>query len=401
MNSASINNLITGKITGEWGKEPTSDGVKVIRTTNFRNDGMLDLTNVVVRDIPKVVIQKKRLLSGDIIIEKSGGSPAQPVGRVVYFDVPINSEVYLCNNFTSILRPSEKINSKYLFLALYYLHSTKRTLKYQNKTTGIINLQLDRYIKTEKVNTPSLDEQAKIVNLIDQADNLRQKRKQAIGLLDEYLKSVFLEMFGDPVGNPKNLDVIKFGEIIDDIRYGSSRKSDDVYSSGKVPILRIPNIAKGAITYDDLQYQELPKVEKEKLQLRKSDILFVRTNGNPDYIGRCAVFEDDKEFIYASYLIRVRLKEKAGFLAEFIRFCLSMDSYKHKIRKESRTTAGNYNINTQGIRNFDLIKPSLDQQTKFLELRKSIEILKAKMFVQSSELDNQFNALMQKYFNSN
>ena len=103
-------------ITGEWGteiKENSQNIVSVIRTTNFLNNGKIDIQNkeLVKREMDKNKIEQKKLKKGDIIIEKSGGSPNQPVGRVVFFNLNSN-EIFLCNNFTSILRIKENINSK-------------------------------------------------------------------------------------------------------------------------------------------------------------------------------------------------------------------------------------------------------------------------------------------------
>ena len=137
-----LDEIFEKPISGEWGNELSENkiGVKVIRTTNFTNKGMLDLKDVVERDIDTIKYDKKRLRCGDIIIEKSGGSPNQPVGRVVIFEK--NMENYFCNNFTSILRPKEGFNSKYLLYMLMNLYMQKKVLKFQNKTTGIINLKL-------------------------------------------------------------------------------------------------------------------------------------------------------------------------------------------------------------------------------------------------------------------
>ena len=81
---------ITGKaISGEWGNDDlTGEGIPVLRTTNFTNEGLVNYANVVTRDLGKKDISKKYLQPGDIIIEKSGGSDNQPVGRVIYFDGP-------------------------------------------------------------------------------------------------------------------------------------------------------------------------------------------------------------------------------------------------------------------------------------------------------------------------
>ena len=114
-----LEDLVSDTFPGEWGSEPISENaIKVIRTTNFTNEGYLDLTDVVTRDIePKKVVRKK-LKQGDTILERSGGTKDNPVGRVVFFD-----EIgdYLPNNFTQVLRPKESVNPVYLFYALYNL----------------------------------------------------------------------------------------------------------------------------------------------------------------------------------------------------------------------------------------------------------------------------------------
>ena len=81
---------ITGKaISGEWGTDdPDGTGIRVLRTTNFTNDGVVDYNDVVTRKIAKKNMDSKYLRHGDIIIEKSGGSDKQPVGRVIYFEGP-------------------------------------------------------------------------------------------------------------------------------------------------------------------------------------------------------------------------------------------------------------------------------------------------------------------------
>ncbi len=184
----------------------------MLRTTNFTNDGSLDLSEVVERDIDVKKVQKKRLQFGDTIIEKSGGSPSQPVGRVVYFDID-SEEPYLCNNFTAVLRPNSSTDPKYLFWFLFYNHLTKNTLRFQNKTTGIINLQLTRYLAELKIPLPTLAAQQKLAAILDEADALRRKDNALLAKFDELLQSVFYDMFGDPVKNDREWEVKKLFSI--------------------------------------------------------------------------------------------------------------------------------------------------------------------------------------------
>lgn len=218
-----------------------------------------------------------------------------------------------------------------------------------------------------EISCPPLDQQRRIAAILDKADGIRRKRQQALALADDFLRSAFLEMFGDPVTNPKGLPIGRLGDFAADVRYGTSQKCSDDRGDG-LPVLRIPNVVEGRLNWSDLKYTSLPAAEVKRLTLQKGDILFVRTNGNPDYIGRCAVFSDDRLAIYASYLIRVRLGDKSPLLPDYVQVALSLPSYRARIRKEAKTTAGNFNINSEGIGGFQLPLAPLDQQRKFIRL---------------------------------
>ena len=194
-------------ITGEWGTEITENSqniVSVIRTTNFLNNGKIDIQNkeLIKREIDKKKLEQKQLKRGDIIIEKSGGSPNQPVGRVVFFDLNSN-EVFLCNNFTSILRVKEDINSKYIFYFFRNNYKKNKVVKYQNKTTGIINLKLQNYLNESCIFLPELKIQNKIVNILDNLENIIEKNQNYLTHLGVLTKSIFTKIFGDPLLNDK------------------------------------------------------------------------------------------------------------------------------------------------------------------------------------------------------
>ena len=182
-------------ITGEWGTEISENSqniASIIRTTNFLNNGKIDIENkeLIKREIDKKKIEQKQLKRGDIIIEKSGGSPNQPVGRVVFFDLNSN-EVFLCNNFTSILRVKEDINSKYIFYFLRNNYKKNKVVKYQNKTTGIINLKLQNYLNESCIFLPELKIQNKRVDILDNLENIIEKNQNYLIHLRELTKSLF------------------------------------------------------------------------------------------------------------------------------------------------------------------------------------------------------------------
>ncbi|MGU8826472.1 restriction endonuclease subunit S [Clostridium perfringens] len=190
-----LKDIFEKPISGEWGKEvgEGEKGSKVIRTTNFTNIGRLDLSSIVERDIDSIKHENKKLKFGDIIIEKSGGSPTQPVGRVVIFE-ETNEDVYFCNNFTSILRPNKNIVPKFGLYLLKNLYNKKKVLKFQNKTTGIINIKLNDYLNNTEITIPNLEVQNRIAEVLNKTQELIDKRKEQIESLDELVK---IEIYRD------------------------------------------------------------------------------------------------------------------------------------------------------------------------------------------------------------
>ena len=184
-----LEDLVSDTFPGEWGSEPISENaIKVIRTTNFTNEGYLDLTDVVTRDIePKKVVRKK-LKQGDTILERSGGTKDNPVGRVVFFD-----EIgdYLPNNFTQVLRPKESVNPVYLFYALYNSYNLNKAAMraMASQTTGIQNLSMSDFM-AKFIVLPSRNEQNKFEQIYRQADKSKFELKQSIEHIDKVIKSL-------------------------------------------------------------------------------------------------------------------------------------------------------------------------------------------------------------------
>ncbi|WP_443758183.1 restriction endonuclease subunit S [Barnesiella intestinihominis] len=163
-----VSHYIADSYPGEWGVEDKDGGgVKVIRTTNFTNAGKLDLTDVVTRSIIEKKVKRKTIKKFDTILERSGGTAENPVGRVVLFE---EDDQYLCNNFTQVLRFKD-IDPRYAFYSLFYYYQMNKTAvrSMGSKTTGIQNLDMNKYLEIGIPNT-SDDEQSLFIAITEQAD---------------------------------------------------------------------------------------------------------------------------------------------------------------------------------------------------------------------------------------
>lgn len=166
--SVPLGMLFSSTVVGEWGLPPTiGQAVPVVRSTNITNDGKLDMHDIVYRHVPTERLQPRRIQAGNILVEKSGGGPQQPAGRVAYCEHEIHGT---SSNFIEIVRVDKKYDSKFVFYLLHYLYKSGLVLKYQQQTTGIINFKFREY-QTECVRVPeSKQEQAAIAEILTTVD---------------------------------------------------------------------------------------------------------------------------------------------------------------------------------------------------------------------------------------
>lgn len=181
---------------GLWtGKKPPFTKATVIRNTNFRNDGRLDLSDVAVLDVETRQLETRTLQPGDIIIERSGGGPKQPVGRVCYFDEK-GSLPFSFSNFTSVLRVIDRASFTPRFVHYFMLHLyyDDFTVALQRQTTGIRNLDFDAYLNAEIQFVP-IEDQKRITALLDLLQRSAVVEEEIISATAELKKAALAKLF--------------------------------------------------------------------------------------------------------------------------------------------------------------------------------------------------------------
>jgi restriction endonuclease S subunit len=133
------------------------------------------------------------------------------------------------------------------------------------------------FLESLRFPLPPLDEQRRIVRLLDRAAEIRRRADAARAKARTIIPALFLDTFGDPASNPKGWPVRPFSEAVKNFRYGTNQKCSDEQSDGAIPVLRIPNVIGAKINWHDLKYAILPDAEARKLHLLDGDLLFVRT----------------------------------------------------------------------------------------------------------------------------
>ena len=282
---------ITGKaLSGEWGTDDeTGDGIPILRTTNFTNEGVVDYKDVVTRTITKKNIDEKYLRSGDIIIEKSGGSDKQPVGRVIYFDGP--EKTYLFNNFTGLLRVKnqEAWFPKYVFYSLYGNYRRGGTRPFENKTTGLHNLKTDDYVSRYEVAETDYKKQVEVCEHLDRLYNVIKLREEEIQKLDDLIKARFVEMFGDPITNSFGWEEHWLDEYIEFLTSGSRGWAKYFTDVGNELFITIKNVKNNQITIDNIQYINAPNSKEAKRTRVKTGDLLISITAD---LGRTGVVDE-------------------------------------------------------------------------------------------------------------
>ena len=385
---------ITGKaLSGEWGSDDESgSGIPVLRTTNFTNEGVVNYNNVVTRIITKKSIEEKYLRPGDIIIEKSGGSDKQPVGRVIYYDGPENT--YLFNNFTGLLRVKNKSrwHPRYVFYSLYSNYRKGGTREYENKTTGLHNLKTDAYVSRYEVADATYIQQKQICEHLDIIAGVIRLRQQELQKLDELIKARFVELFGDPVSNPKGWEKKALSEEAE-IKigpFGSLLHKED-YITGGHALVNPSHIVDGKIAPDDkLTISDEKYDELSAYHLRTGDVVM----GRRGEMGRCAVVEQPGLLCGTGSLL---IRTNGDLSADYIQKIISFPSFKRTI-EEMAVGQTMPNLNVPIVSAFQIIKPPKSVQNQYYSFVAQVDKSKAQVQKALDETRLLFDSLMQEYF---
>ena len=353
-----LEDLISDTFPGEWGSEPISENaIKVIRTTNFTNEGYLDLTDVVTRDIePKKVVRKK-LKQGDTILERSGGTKDNPVGRVVFFD-----EIgdYLPNNFTQVLRPKESVNPVYLFYALYNSYNLNKAAMraMASQTTGIQNLSMSDFM-AKSIVLPSRDEQNKFEQIYRQADKSK---------FDDF-KSQFIEMFGNPLSLNQKNELKRLGECC---ILNPRRPNIALCDTDKVSFIPMPVVSEDGYLVD-MTDEEYGKVKKGFTYFENNDVLFAKITPCMEN-GKGAIVHGLTNGIGMGSTEFHVLRPINGISSPYWLLALTrMPIFRERAAKNMSGTGGQKRVSASYLDHFMVGLPAIEEQRRFEAIYKQAD----------------------------
>lgn len=308
------------------------------------------------------------------------------LGKMAIAGTPVATN----QQINSVIFDENRVDVKYGFYALQLLKPKMEAMA-PSTTVAIVN---KGNFEAMQIPLPPLVEQKRIAAILDKADAIRRKRQQAIQLADDFLRAVFLDMFGDPVTNSKGFPIGTIRDLVATADYGSSAKASETY--GEYPILRMGNITyQGRIDLEGLKYINLEEKERSKYLVEKGDLLFNRTNSK-ELVGKTAVYDMDDPVAIAGYLIRVRPNEMGN--SHYISGYLNSAHGKATLRSICKSIVGMANINAQEMQNIPIMLPSIELQRKYQEL---VVVTKCKLQVFDTALkltEQLFSSLSYKAF---
>lgn len=279
------------------------------------------------------------------------------------------------------------LDRNYLFYVLQTENVRKTVLKYSSGQTII---HASKAIPHIEIPLPPLPEQKRIVEILEKADALRKKRQEADELINNGVLNIALNLFGDPIRNPKKWAIRKFNEIalLERGRFGHRPRTEPRFYGGKYPFIQINDITKSGMMIKEYSQTLNEKgLAISKLFPANTVVISIAsTIGEVGILGFDSCFPDS--------LVGITPKERL-VTREYIYFYLSyMKSHLNEIAPQ----LAQKNINLKILNNLDVPVPPLSEQQKFAHLVQKIEKIREKQKESKQELDNLFNSLLTKAF---
>jgi len=361
----------------EW----TESGIPIIRIQNLNDESKpFNYCNFEVEN-------RFHVETGDLLFSWSG-TPGTSFGAFFWN----RGKGFLNQHIFRVDVDNDKVSKNYLRYAI----NSKLNLIIDQAHGGVGLKHITKgKLEAVEIPLPPLTEQKRIAAILDKADTIRRKRQQAIQLADEFLRAVFLDMFGDPVMNPKGWVESVLVEVAD-IRSGVTKgKKIDPSTGITLPYMRVANVQDGFLSLEDIQEITVSPADAEKCKLMAGDILLTE-GGDPDKLGRGHVWNNEvPNCIHQNHIFSVRVKNQDLIRPGFLSAQIASQRGKRYFIKVGKQTTGIATINKTVLSEFEPFVPPIWLQDRYIRISNSIRKLKAKS---PTEIMGVFESLSQKFF---
>lgn len=352
----------------------------------------------IVNQQPRILADTKKGFTyfgrNDVLLAKI--TPCFENGKAAHTSA-LETEIGYGSTEFHVVRANEKLaDGKYLFYLIW-----NDTFRFHGQhamkgAAGQKRVSAD-FLKNLKIPLPPLLEQKKIAAILDAADALRQKDQQLIEHYTRLSQSLFLEMFGDPVGNPMGWVHSKcscLSEVQGGLQVSAKRKGLPL----TIPYLRVANVHRNRLDLSEIKKIDITSAELERVELKRDDLLVVEGHGNKEEIGRVGIWNDSiKPIVHQNHLIRIRANPHLVNPSYLCNYLNSKGGRLHMSRA-SNTTSGLNTISTKVVKNILCPVPPIELQNQFAQHIKAIEQQKQQAQASLEKSEALFNSLLQRAF---
>ena len=368
------------------------NGLPVLRMNNITYSGHIDLSNIKWCPILEKDEEKFTVRRGDLLFNRTN-SP-ELVGKTAVWE---SDEKYAFAGYLIRVRfKPELALSNYVSTYLNSPYGKTYLFNKAKPSINMSNISASEFLKIP-LPLPPIEEQRRIAAILDKADAVRRKRKEAIALTEELLRSAFLEMFGNPVTNPKGWDVVPLGDISKvkgGLQVTPKRKDNPI----EVPYLRVANVYRDQLVLDEVKLIRVTPEELERTALCTGDLLIVEGHGNSQEIGRSSVWDGSiSNCTHQNHLIRVILDSKRAE-PTYISAFLNSSGGRRQLIQFGKTTSGLNTISTSNVKATKVLLPPVSEQKKYADLKQKTAVCLGKHQKHFQNTNNLFNSLLQRAF---
>jgi type I restriction enzyme, S subunit len=382
--------------TGPFGsqlhaEDYVEDGVPCIMPKDIVDDRISEKTiaRVSVSNAERLAIHQLRV--GDVVYARRGD-----IGRRAL--ISEREAGWLCG--TGCLRI--RLNCPHIlpeYLVAFLGHPRVRAwVEHRAQGATLLNLNTS-ILRGVPLRIPPKKEQRRIADILDKADAIRRKRKEAIALTEELLRSAFLEMFGDPVTNPKGWASRRLGEVIERFDAGWSANGEPrTHMVGEYGVLKVSAVSSGTFRPEEHKAVMAAAIDRELVTPKRGDLLFSRANTRELVAACCLVESDQPDLFLPDKLWRIVPRANVA-TSPYLRFLFGGERFRAELAKYATGTSGSMlNVSMEKVRTMMApIHPFKDQQ-RFSEF--VWRVLEAQRHLHVAELaaDELFVALVQQAF---
>jgi type I restriction enzyme, S subunit len=294
----------------------------------------------------------------------------------------------------SAIRAGPAINS---FFLLYWMRFVEPRIASRGQGSTFHAIGRDDLASLD-VPIPPLLVQQWIIEILQKADSIRRKRQEALRLADTILSSTFMEMFGNLRENPQDFKVTPLSELAD-VRSGVTKgRKLGSKETVEIPYLRVANVQDGYLDLSEVRTIEVLPQDIERYRLEDGDILMIEGCGNPNYLGRGSIWQDQiPGCIHQNHIFRVRTN-RGRLLPDFLASLLRTKYANGYFLACAKNSSGLSNINSTQVKAFPVPEPPLALQQKFVSAVRQWGQINKRLTDGLMESKRLFEGLIQQVF---